>query len=118
MNFPDLETCKAIASEFPNTEYSYYLLPSTKNPYEKLAPNIIKSDCPCSYEKLAPAPTCEELGEWLWLEKIINLRRVSQDIWEVRRLALNEKVLFEITIENGTETQARAEAVKLILEEK
>lgn len=118
MNFPDLETCQAIASEFPESEFVYdnrLDLRTGKNMQVSK-----REDVPYKGNTVCSAPSCEELGEWLWKERHQLCQYESG--WSIFKLYTKERkdTQFGTTLVSrfmsNNETQARAEAVKLILE--
>jgi hypothetical protein len=128
MNHPDLETCNKIASEFPNSEFVYHLFrewqkghflqinePSTcdENGVNlRQRPYVIKDEDAKFY---IPAPTCEELGEWL-LGRAYKETKNNMNQDSVKKYTLGITACWLAPKNGKTETQARAEAVRLILE--
>ena len=101
MNFPDLKICKAISGEFPNSEFVW-----VKGYDEPLVRWFCKMPASDDGEVLASAPTCEELGEWLF-------KNAFKEYDEDHRNILMAATLFDCC-KSSNETQARAEAVRLI----
>jgi hypothetical protein len=119
MNFPDLETCKSIEDEFQESEFVYVKSPA----FVAGTQSIILPDGQSLHfrkrnswkaseydELIAPAPTCEELGKFIIFNAYLTHGRLN------RPMSLS--FLIYTCAMSKCETQARAEAVKLILEEK
>ena len=118
MNFPDLETCKAIAGEFLESEFIYVM--RTRNRLCTFPVVIKTGERVVGDDLVANAPTCEELGEWLYNKGKITgcyVVREGDDRFSVYSV-VSYRLLFNPSIKAPNETQARAEAVKLILEQK
>jgi hypothetical protein len=138
LNFPDLETCKAISDEFPDSEFvwveSIYFEGNFDDVRSTQMLSVWKRENagiydPSGHSKriICPAPTCEELGEFIHKQRPqIGGQNEYHYTLEARAYEKDSGywVLwfddFQIKIELGdfyaaNETQARAEAVKLIL---
>lgn len=116
MNYPDLEACLVIEAEFPFSEYVWasHELGGVEVTETTTRRRANSNEFKVLGKILCPAPICEELGEWI-KSKGFNLITVWFGIgnWKL----YNPYSVFCISYELN-ETQARAEAVKLILEQK
>lgn len=112
MNFPDLETCKAIASEFPDSNFTWQEFS------EIFAENrlimIAKRSC-LKEDNKAPAPTCEELGRWLYQAHYKEITEGS--LTKSDEYAEILTTAFWDAFSSDNPSQKLAEAVKLILEQ-
>jgi hypothetical protein len=129
MNFPDLETCRIIGAEFPESEFVYF---SDEKGYATGSMIISRKEARRHIREIeghcgevlvfidAPAPTCEELGVWLNKKDYpLGYYLIAGRIGEFELYKKSgERVNFCPLIKAENETQARAEAVKLILEER
>lgn len=122
MNHPDIETCRAIASEFSKSEYVRVDHGKTGFSLEFRVSGDV-----WQFKNSIPAPTCEELGEWLYI-KDKRVEKINDEEWMIIELDTctpGGYPMYRIVrgmpadidrIRSKHETQARAEAVKLILE--
>jgi hypothetical protein len=112
VNFPDLETCKAIKDEFKKSDWKTWIAFNMRHiEHIYIYPDI--PDCAIS------APCESDLTDWLW-EKKLQIWQIDNESFKLLEIDgtefyfKNGPVLFEAK----TKAQAKAEAVKLILEEK
>lgn len=134
MNFPPLEICQDpdFAKEFEGSEFVYvsdqngffdweyqgtnpgeYI--DTRGKANRLI-NVLKYTVDQEKVKIiAPAPTCEELGDWLFSHDG-QLHRSGYKVWDFSDNWDLQEIKPFFNAEN--ETTARAEAVKLIIKER